>query len=72
MTFDFVIASHEYEAGSVFDDAICYGATIEVGNDETFEWFRERGFEGNGYTRVSESASQEADAAQSRVGPTRA
>jgi hypothetical protein len=50
MTFDFVISPHEYEAGSVFDDAPCYGAYIEVGSDETYEWFRERGFEGNGYT----------------------
>ena len=50
MTFNFVISTHEYEAGPVFEDAICYGAYIEVGSDETYEWFRERGFEGNGYT----------------------
>jgi hypothetical protein len=50
MKFDFVISPHEYEAGSVFDDAPCYGAYIEVGSAETYEWFRERGFEGNGYT----------------------
>ena len=50
MTFNFVVSPHEYEAGSVFDDSTCYGAYIEVGSDETFEWFRERGFEGNGYT----------------------
>ena len=48
--FDFIISPHEYEAGSVFDDTPCYGAYIEVGSDETYEWFRERGFEGNGYT----------------------
>jgi hypothetical protein len=50
MTFDFVISTHEYEAGSVFDDATCFGAYIEVGSDETYEWFQEQGFEGNGYT----------------------
>ena len=50
MIFDFVISPHEYKAGSVFDDAVCYGAYIEVGNDETCEWFREQGLEGNGYT----------------------
>jgi hypothetical protein len=48
--FDFVISPHEYKAGAVFDDAPCYGAYIEVGSDETYEWFRERGLEGNGYT----------------------
>lgn len=50
MTFDFFISTHEYEAGSVYDDATCYGATIELGSDETFEWFQEQGLEGNGYT----------------------
>ena len=50
MAFDFVISPHEYPAGSVFDDAICYGAYIEMGSDETYEWFRALGFEGNGYT----------------------
>jgi hypothetical protein len=50
MTFDFAISTHEYEAGSVFEDAACYGAYIEVGSDETFVWFQEQGFEGNGYT----------------------
>jgi hypothetical protein len=50
MTFDFSISSHEYEAGSVYEDATCYGAYIEVGNDQTYEWFQEHGFEGNGYT----------------------
>jgi len=50
LTFDFVITPHEYEAGSVLDDAICYGAYIEVGSDETYEWFQEQGLEGNGYT----------------------
>jgi len=50
MTFDFLISTHAYEAGSVFDDAICYGAYIEVGSDETYEWFQDQGLEGNGYT----------------------
>ncbi len=50
MIFDFIISPHEYKAGTVFDDAACYGAYIEMGNDETYEWFREQGFEGNGYT----------------------
>jgi hypothetical protein len=50
MTFDFIISPHKYDAGSVFDDAPCFGAYIEVGSDETYEWFQEQGFEGNGYT----------------------
>jgi hypothetical protein len=49
-TFDFAVSTHEYKPGSVFDDATCYGAYIEVGSDETYAWFRDRGFEGNGYT----------------------
>lgn len=50
MTFNFIISPHEYEAGSVFEDSTCYGAYIEVGDDETYEWFQAQGFEGNGYT----------------------
>jgi hypothetical protein len=50
MEFDFAISTHQYKAGTLFDAAACYGAYIEVGSDETYEWFREQGFEGNGYT----------------------
>ncbi|MCP4140848.1 MAG: hypothetical protein GY755_11255 [Chloroflexi bacterium] len=50
MIFNFIVSKHEYKIGIVFDDAICYGAYIEVGNDETYEWFQAKGFEGNGYT----------------------
>jgi hypothetical protein len=50
MTFHSTISPHEYKAGTVFDDATCYGAYIEVGSDETYEWFREQGLEGNGCT----------------------
>jgi hypothetical protein len=50
MIFDFDISTHEYETGSVFEDATCFGAYIEVGSDKTYEWFQEQGFEGNGYT----------------------
>ena len=50
MTFDFKISPHQYEAGTVFDDAPCHGAYIEVGAEATYEWFQEQGFEGNGYT----------------------
>jgi hypothetical protein len=53
MTFDFVISPHEYEAGTVFKDATCYGVYIEIGSDETFNWFQEQGFEGNGYTLLA-------------------
>jgi len=47
---DFVISTHAYKPGTVYEDATCYGAYIEVGNDETYEWFQEQGLEGNGYT----------------------
>jgi hypothetical protein len=50
MKLNFLISPHQYEAGSVFEDAICYGVYIEVGDDETYEWFVEQGLEGNGYT----------------------
>jgi hypothetical protein len=50
MNFDFIVSTHEYKAGVVFDDGDCYGAYVEVGNDETFEWFQDHGLEGNGYT----------------------
>lgn len=50
MNFNFIISKHEYAPGVVFDDSNCYGAYIEVGNDETYEWFQKEGLEGNGYT----------------------
>lgn len=50
MKFNFVISPHEYEPGTVFKDAICHGVYVEVGDDETFEWFQEHELEGNGYT----------------------
>jgi hypothetical protein len=50
MKLHFIISMHKYEVGTVFDDGFCYGAYIEVGNDETFHWFQAQGYEGNGYT----------------------
>ena len=53
MKFEFSISPHEYEPGTVFDDATCYGAYIEIVDEATQEWFRQHGFEGNGYTALA-------------------
>ena len=50
MMLEFVIKAHEYELGTVFEDALCYGVYIQVGSDDTYNWFRKQGLEGNGYT----------------------
>lgn len=50
MKFEFVITAHEYESGSIFEDSPCHGVYIEVGSDDTYNWFRQQGLEGNGYT----------------------
>ena len=50
MKLKFSISPHEYEPGSVFEDAVCHGAYFEVGDEETFEWFQDQDLEGNGYT----------------------
>ncbi|MCJ7701849.1 MAG: immunity 51 family protein [Anaerolineales bacterium] len=50
MKFEFAIKPHEYEPGIVFEDAACHGVYIEVGSDDTYDWFRKQGLEGNGYT----------------------
>jgi hypothetical protein len=52
MMFNFIISPHAYEAGTVYEDSTCHGAYIEVGDDETYEWFQAQGYEdeGNGYT----------------------
>ena len=50
MEFEFSIQPHKYEPGVVFENAPCHGVYIEVGNDDTYDWFQEQGLEGNGYT----------------------
>ena len=50
MNLKFKVSLHEYPAGDIFDDEPCHGAYIEVGDDATYEWFRAKGYEGNGYT----------------------
>jgi len=50
MRFEFAIEPHKYEPGSVFKNAPCYGVYIQVGSDETYDWFQQQGLEGNGYT----------------------
>lgn len=46
----FKISPHEYEMGTPFKDAVCYGVYIEVGDEATAEWFQDQDLEGNGYT----------------------
>ena len=50
MSFNFMIQRAEYKPGELFDDNNGFGAYFEVGDDPTYEWLQEKGFDGNGYT----------------------
>lgn len=50
MKFDFDVQQEEWEAGTLFDDAVGYGAYFQVGSNECEQWLQDQGLEGNGYT----------------------
>lgn len=50
MQLSFIYSHHAYEGGSIFEDAICHGVYIEVGDAATITWFQKQGLQGNGYT----------------------
>lgn len=50
MQLSFIYTQHAYEPGSIFEDAICHGVYIEVGDTAAIAWFQKQGLQGNGYT----------------------
>lgn len=50
MQLSFIYSHHAYERGSIFEDAICHGVYIEIGDAASITWFQKQGLQGNGYT----------------------